>query len=94
MILLGNLTIKEMESRLGIKFPDELVSYMEARHQENASKIAVGKWHCFDLPFNLVCGDMDTANEIIKHLAPLSADCKVQMQISLAGWWLNRRKID
>lgn len=83
-ILLGNLNIDEIEKRSGVKFPKELVDYMEPRKQDNASNVKPGKWHCFDIPFNLVCGDMDTAKEIYNHLAPLAGDFKEKMQISIS----------
>ena len=84
MILLGNLSIKEMEARTGVTFPDDLVTFMESSHQEKAKDIQPGKWHCFDIPFNLVCGDIKTATEIHRHLAPMSCQFKQSLQISLA----------
>ena len=84
-IYLGNLSIDEMEKRLGVDFPAELKAYMEPRKQENASNVKQGKWHCFDLPFLLVCGDMETATEIYNHLKRFSSDCKEKLQISLSG---------
>jgi hypothetical protein len=83
MILLGNLTINDIEKRSGVIFPEELKSYMQTRQQPDASNVKDGKWHCFDIPFNLVCGDMETANEIFRHLSPLSSDFKEKLQISL-----------
>ena len=70
-MMLGNLTIPEMEKRMGIKIPVDTVAFMNAAHQDKAEKIAKGKWHCFDIPFILLCGDADTAQKIydgIKHL--------------------------
>lgn len=82
-IQLGNLSIAEIEKRSGVKFPEELVNYMEPRRQEKAEGVKTGQWHCFDIPFNLLCGDMETATEIHKHLAPFSKDFKELLQISL-----------
>lgn len=82
-IFLGNLSIEEIESRSGVKFPEGLVEYMKPRKQEKAANIKHGKWHCFDIPFNLVCGDMVTAKKIYDYLKPLSKDFKEQLQISL-----------
>ncbi len=84
-IMLGNMSIDEMQSRAGVSFPDELVDYMRSRHQPEAEDIQPGKWHCFDMPFTLVCGDRDTAAEIFKHLSPLASKFRKQMQIALAG---------
>jgi len=83
MINIGNLTIKEIESRAGVEFPPELKGYMEPRHQAEASKIKAGKWHCFDIPFTLVCGDMETATQIHNHLKGLAANFTRPLQISL-----------
>lgn len=82
-IMLGNLSIEQIEARSGVAWPDELKTYMADRHQPEASNIAAGKWHCFDLPFMLVCGDMETAKAIYAHLAPLSSSFKKQMQIGV-----------
>lgn len=82
--MLGNLTIDEMQKRAGVTFPKELVEYMEPRKQEEASNIKAGKWHCFDIPFTLLCGDRETATEIYKHLSPMSSDFKKKMRISIS----------
>ena len=84
-ILLGNLSVEEIENRSGVTFPLELVSYMESRQQHKAADVEPGKWHCFDIPFTLVCGDMETAVEIHKYLSPLSNRFKESLQISLAN---------
>lgn len=82
---LGNLTVEQIEQRSGVSFPKELKDYMEPRHQSQASNIAKGKWHCFDLPFILLCGDMETAEQIYKHLKSMSADFKEPLQIGVEG---------
>lgn len=84
-VMLGNLSIDEMQQRSGIEFPVELIEYMKDRHQPEAENIKRGKWHCFDFPFALVCGDMETAKEVFRHLSPLSISFKQQMQISVAS---------
>lgn len=83
--MLGNLSVDEMQRKCGIEFPVELVDYMKNRHQPEAGNIQSGKWHCFDLPFTLVCGDMETAQEVFRHLSPLSSQFKQQMGISIAS---------
>ncbi|WP_445677218.1 hypothetical protein ACUDPR_17240 [Pseudomonas aeruginosa] len=81
MMRLGNLTIEQMEQRSGVQFPAELKEFLIYRHQEQASNVGPGKWHCFDLPFQIVCGDMDTAQTVYDHLSPLAAEFKEQLQI-------------
>ena len=82
-IYLGNLSVDEMEKRAGVEFPTELKDYMEPRRQQSASNVKHGKWHCFDIPFVLVCGDMETATEIHNHLKALGSDFKEPLQISI-----------
>ena len=84
-IMLGDLSVDEMQQRAGIEFPIELIDYMKARHQSEAENIKSGKWHCFDLPFTLVCGDRETAKEVFRHLSPLSNSFKQKMQIAVAS---------
>lgn len=84
-IMLGNLSIAEIEKRSGVKFPEDLIAYMQPRKQEEeARNVKVGCWHCFDIPFTLVCGDMDTATEIHRHLAPLGSSFKEPLRIALS----------
>lgn len=84
-IYLGNLGIEEIEKRSGVVFPDRLKEYMSDKRQENASNVANGKWHCFDIPFVLVCGDRKTAEDIYSHLSPLSKYFKEPLQIALSS---------
>ena len=54
-IYLGNLTIDEIEKRSGVDFGDDLKKFMNKTHQHEASNIKPGMWHCFDIPFLLLC---------------------------------------
>lgn len=81
--MLGNLSVPEIESRSGVTFPDELKKFMADKHQASASKVEKGKWHCFDIPFTLVVGDMETATHIYGHLKDLSSSFKEPLQIAL-----------
>lgn len=82
-IMLGNLTVSQIEKRLGIKFPEKIREFMEQTHQSGAENIAKGKWHCFDIPFNLVCGDVETATKIFNSVKDRSSECKEQLQFSI-----------
>jgi hypothetical protein len=81
--MLGNLSVEEMEQRTGAVWPDELKQYMADKHQSHANDIRPGKWHCFDIPFMLVCGDMDTAQAIYDYLSPMHADFQTPLQIGV-----------
>lgn len=79
---LGNLSVEEMERRAGVKLPQQLRDYMESRRQNEASNVRPGKWHCFDIPFLLVCGDMETATKIYEHLKGLDFQDFLQISIN------------
>ena len=71
-IMLGNLSVEQIEHRIGFSFPEEIKEFMKNNHQHNANNIETGKWHCFDIPFHIVCGDVETAQKIynsVKHRA-------------------------
>ena len=83
MIMLGNLTLKQIEERTGISVSDEDRAELNGMRQEKAEKIAPGKWHCFDLPFMLVCGDKPTAEKVVKILSAYDwSKAKQALQIS------------
>ena len=83
-IMLGNLSVKQIEDRIGVEFPENIRLFMEKNHQPNANNIQKGKWHCFDMPFNLVCGDIETARKIFESLKEKSNQCKEKLQISIS----------
>lgn len=84
-IMLGNLKVSDIEKRLGIIFPDEIAGFMNDSHQASAGSVAAGKWHCFDIPFNLVCGDVETATKIFNALKDQASMCKEPLRISVRG---------
>lgn len=84
-IKLGNLSVSDIEKRLGISFPNEISEFMENNHHASANNIPVGKWHCFDIPFNLVCGDVETATKIFSALKDQASMCKESLRISVGG---------
>ena len=82
-IMLGNLTLKQIEERTGIIISDEDKAELNDMRQEKAENISPGKWHCFDLPFVLVCGDRPTAEKLVKILSAYDwAKAKQALQIS------------
>lgn len=83
MIMLGNLTLKQIEERTGISVSDDDRAELNGMRQEKAENIAPGKWHCFDLPFMLVCGDKPTAKKVLKILSAYDwSKSKQALQIS------------
>jgi len=84
-IYLGNLSVSQIEKRLGIEFSEEIRGFMKQTHQPEAANVKKGKWHCFDIPFVLVCGDMETATKIYNSVKDRSSECKEPLQFSLSG---------
>ena len=83
-IMLGNLSLQEMEQRTGIEFPQELKNLLENTREQNCDKVKGRRvWHCYDLPFNLEVGDMEFAKEIYALLKPFNSEFKQQMQIGV-----------
>lgn len=71
-MMLGNLSVEQMERRMGIVFPDDLKKVLAKYHQNNvATDIKPGYWHCFDIPFTMVCGNTDLAELVQEKLTPL-----------------------
>ena len=81
--MLGNLNVIEIEKRLGIDFPIEIRDFMNKNYEHKANDIPIGKWHCFDIPFVLVCGDLETATKIYNSVKDKSSECKEQLGISV-----------
>jgi hypothetical protein len=84
-IMLGNLTADQIEIRAKVIFSKELKDLLNATHQPSASQIGEGEWHCFDIPFTLVCGGMQFAQKVYDHLKTQSADFAEPLQIALAA---------
>lgn len=83
MIMLGNLTLKQIEERTGIIIYDDDRDELSSMRQEKAKNIAPGKWHCFDFPFILVCGDKPTAEKVVNILSAYDwSKSKQALQIS------------
>lgn len=82
-IALGNLSIADMERRLGIMLDTNEREVLEGMRQDKASNIAPGKIHCFDIPFMIVCGCMDTAIKVRDILTPYSPQMTTAIQIGI-----------
>ena len=69
--MLGNLSVDQMECRMGIVFPEDLKEVLSKYHQPVATDVKPGFWHCFDIPFTMVCGNTDLAELVRDKLTPL-----------------------
>ncbi len=84
-IMLGNLSVSQIEKRIGLEFPQEVRDFMKVAHQPSADSVKVGKWHCFDIPFHIVCGDIETATKIYNSVKDRSGECKEPLQFSITA---------
>ena len=65
-IMLGNLSVHQIEERLGIKLNDDDEMVMNKSHQAavNGTPLEPGCWHCFDIPFMLMTDTIVTATKL------------------------------
>lgn len=66
VIMLGNLSVPQIEERLGIKLNDDDEHVMNESRQEavNSTPLEPGCWHCFDIPFMLMTDTIVTATKL------------------------------
>lgn len=82
-ILLGNLTTKQIQTKLDIQLSDNDLELLDSMRQDSASSIKPNEWHGFDIPFNIVCGSMETAQKVYDILKKYGDKMKGQLQISV-----------
>ena len=63
-IMLGNQTPDQIARRLKIELSEEHRAELLETWQQKAENIAVDKWHCFDIPFMMVCGSKEVAEKL------------------------------
>ena len=83
-MMLGNLSIEQMEKRMGIEFPVELKDVLSKYRQHEANYIKEGFWHCFDLPFTMVCGGGDLAQLMVDHLSPMVKSITTPLHVAVS----------
>lgn len=82
-IYLGNLSVNQIEERLNIILTDMERDNLSKMRESNASNIPPGKWHCFDIPFMILCGSTETAIIVRDMLAPYSDKMKCEIKIGI-----------
>ena len=84
MIMLGNLSADQMEKRLGIEFTTEEKETLNATRQlaVNETPLADECWHCFDIPFMVMCGTKATCCKVMDILKPHVPQMHGQIQVS------------
>lgn len=66
IIMLGNQTVDDIERRLDIKLTEEQKEMLNNTRQEIVNDVPLGKgrWHCYDIPFLMMCDSIKTAEKM------------------------------
>lgn len=84
-MLLGNLTVEQIEKRLNITLSFSDRQRLKNTHQNKASGLIGESWHCFDMPFVMMCSNYSFAKEIYEIFAPYEKNMRTSFQIALEG---------
>lgn len=68
-IMLGNLSVKQIEDRYQVTFSAEDREWLNEHRQENVARaLEKDKWHCFDMPPKILVGSAEFAQELYDRL--------------------------
>ncbi len=82
MIMLGNLTVEQLERRLKIELTKEERETIKNLIEQTCDKVdGNNKIHIYDIPPMIVCGNGEARNTIIDLLTPYAGDMKETLQI-------------
>lgn len=82
-IQLGNLSIDKLQQRTGWNFSKEDYDFLIEHRQDNAQETAKNKFHIFDIPFMVLCGE-EIKDEITKILVKYNNKQVSKEPISIA----------
>ena len=81
-ILLGDLMVSDIIERTGVEISYEDKKWLKERHCHK-TELEKNTWHCFALPFIIVCETKELAAEMDDRLKKYDwARCKELLQIS------------
>lgn len=81
-MFLGDLSIEQIEGKLGIVLSDEIKDMFNRTRQRPVNiDLEPDKWHGFDIPFCIVCGSREFAEKVREILTPYASKMKCQIQI-------------
>ncbi|MBF4468840.1 MAG: hypothetical protein ISP01_05480 [Methanobrevibacter arboriphilus] len=80
-VFLGNLSVQQIEKRLGIEISENERLKLKNMHCNNATDIPENKWHCFDMPFVLMCGSKETCQIVYDILKKYSSKMEEEIRI-------------
>ena len=79
-IQLGNLSTQQICDRLQITLTEQEVETLESIRSQ-AADVPTGRWHGFDMPFSIYCGDKETAIIVRDIYAPYGNQMNKQLRI-------------
>lgn len=81
-ILLGDLMVSDIIERTGVEISYEDKKWLKERYCHR-TKLEKNTWHCFALPFLIVCETKELAAEMADRLKKYDwSSCKESLQIS------------
>lgn len=80
-IYIGNFTAHRMASEMGIELTQEDEKALEEIRQDDAQRIQPGKYHCFDIPRVIMCGDIDTCYKVAAILKKYTIEGRWQVSV-------------
>lgn len=81
-IRLGNLTFRELAEKHQFTLTEEELATLEALRQDDASvEKGTDKYHIFDMPRVIVCGNEDTQHKVVDVLMKHAGEIKGEIQI-------------
>jgi hypothetical protein len=84
-IMLGNQSVEQIEKRMGVSFPENIREELlnNRQHSADTSLLDKEEWHCFDIPFTMVCGSMELAQKIFDSMKTLVPEIKEALHLSI-----------
>lgn len=81
-IYLGDLSVRQLESRCQITLTDEERSTLENIIEHTCDKVGGNnKIHIFDIPFLVKCGNQETQQVVLDILMPYASEMKASLQV-------------
>lgn len=82
MIMLGNLTVEQLEKRCGISLTEKERETLNSLREETCDKVdGNNKIHIYGMPFLIMCGNPDARKTVMDMLTPYAGDMKTSLQI-------------
>ena len=81
--MLGNVSIEDLQKRTGWNFSKKDYDFLVKYRQDNAQNIEKDKFHIFDIPFMVLCGE-DIKDDVMELLSKYNDKQTSKEQISIA----------